>query len=370
MFRHIIDTFIKGISSFKLYKYKTHFLLSFQREKMSSLVNTLAIIQQYLTVTLGVLLVIGVIGNVLNCSVFLRKRLRTSPCSMFFAASSLANMIVMIYYIIPTIYSAYNNPTENSNLVYCKLRLYIRNALLVISRTYLTLACVACYAVSSRNARMRNLSRPKNVIRIIIIVPVIWFIIPLHIPFLTSIQNGTCKMWAGAGALYHSIYICFVAAILPTSLMIVFSLLAYRNLRQMKRNVVPLNIPRAGQEQNLQQSIENTSLQQRDRQLSMMLFVQIVVYLVLTICYPIQTVYNAVVLIIGGSKSAERTAIENFILFITSSFLLNCYSATSFFIFLTSKTFRKELKQVFNTFMCQNNQIWSRRHETQTRSLA
>jgi len=337
---------------------------------MSSVINTLAIIQQYLTVTLGVLLVIGIIGNVLNCLVFLRKRLRSSPCSLFFAASSLANMIVMIYYIIPTIYSAYNNPTENSNLVYCKLRLYIRNALLVISRTYLTLACVACYAVSSRNARMRNIFRPKNVLRIIIIVPVIWFIIPLHIPFLTSIQNGKCKMWNSAGALYHSIYICFVAAILPTSLMIVFSLLAYRNLRQMTRNVGPLNMPRAGQEQNRQQATENTSLQQRDRQLSMMLFVQIVVYLMLTIFYPIQTVYSAVVLIIGGSEPAERAAIENFVLFITSSFLLNCYSSASFFVFLTSKAFRKELKGIFSTFMCQNNQIWNGRHETQTRSLA
>jgi hypothetical protein len=152
--------------------------------------------------------------------------------------------------------------------------------------------------------------------------------------------------------------------------MIVFSLLAYRNLRQMTRNVGPLNMPRAGQEQNRQQATENTSLQQRDRQLSMMLFVQIVVYLMLTIFYPIQTVYSAVVLIIGGSEPAERAAIENFVLFITSSFLLNCYSSASFFVFLTSKAFRKELKGIFSTFMCQNNQIWNRRHETQTRSLA
>jgi len=46
-------------------------------------------------------------------------------------------------------------------------------------------------------------------------------------------------MWAGAAALYHSIYINLVAVIFPISLMIMFSLLAYNNLRHMARNVYP-----------------------------------------------------------------------------------------------------------------------------------
>jgi len=306
-----------------------------------SVISILALIQQDLTIVLGGLLVIGVFGNILNCLVFLQKRLRSNSCSLFFAAASIANIIVMIYYIIPTIQSAYNTPLENSNLIYCKLRLYIRNALLVISRCYLTLACVACYCQSSRNVRIRELGRLKIVLRVITIIPIVCFIIPLHIPLTTSIQNRKCLMWAGAAALYHSIYICFVAAILPTSLMIIFSLLAFKNLRQMLRNVDPLSISRQ------QQDPEKMRLQQRDRQLNKMLFVQIIVYMIFTIPYPLNTLYNAAVLIIGGTKSNERIAIENFILFITSSFLLNFYSAASFFIFLTSSTFRKELRQIF-----------------------
>ena len=301
-----------------------------------SVIAVLGLIQQYLTILLGVLLVVGVIGNALNCRVFLRKRLRSNPCSICFAAASLANITVMIYYITPTLHSAYNSPAENSSWIYCKLRLYIRNALLVISRCYLTLACVTCYWQSSRNARTRELCRPKIMRRVIGIIPFIWFIIPLHIPLLTSLQNGRCAMWSATGALYHSIYICFVAAILPTSLMIIFSLLAYRNLQQMTRRVQPRKVEDA----------ERLRLQRRDRQLSLMLFVQILVYMLFTFSYPIQTVYSAVVLIIGGKKSDDRTAIENFVLFLTSGFLLNVYSAASFFVFLTSPTFRKELRQV------------------------
>lgn len=309
---------------------------------MSSTAKTLALIQQYLTIVLGVLLVVGVIGNILNCLVFLRKKLRPNPCSIFFVAASIANITVMIYYITPTIYSTYNSPPENTNLVYCKIRLYIRNALLVISRSYLTLACVACYAQSSRNVRIRHFCRYRNVLRVVFIVPIIWFIIPLHIPMLTSIQNGKCLMWEGAAALYHSIYICFVAAILPTSLMIIFSLLAYRNLRRMLRNIHPIN-----NEQRLSPTYGRIRLHHNDRQLSKMLFVQIIVYMIFTISYPIQTIYNATTLIIGGIKSDERIAIENFILFITSAFLLNFYSAASFFIFLTSSAFRRGLRRTY-----------------------
>ncbi|UJR08729.1 hypothetical protein I4U23_012986 [Adineta vaga] len=302
---------------------------------------TLSSIQFYLTNALGGLLVIGVIGNILNCMVFLRKRLRTNPCSILFVASSIANAMVMIYFIIPTIHSLYNSPPENADWVYCKLRLYIRNALLVISRAYLSLACVACYALSSRNARIRELARPKIVLRVILVVPIIWFIIPIHIPLLTAIQNGKCLMWTGAAALYHSIYICFVAAILPTGTMIIFSLLAFKNLQQMKRSVHP------GEEGSTQNAGDRANLQRRDRQLSKMLFIQILVYMSFTISYPLNTLYNAAVLIIGGTKSAERTAIENFVLFITSGFLLNFYSAASFFVFSTSSAFRKELRQIF-----------------------
>ncbi|CAM4924293.1 unnamed protein product [Rotaria socialis] len=309
-----------------------------------STIATLNFIQLQLTNVLGALMVVGVFGNILNCLVFLRKRLRSSPCSVFFAAASIANLIVMIYFIIPTIHSAYNAPAENSNLIYCKLRLYIRNALLVISRCYLTLACVACYAQSSRNARIREMFKPKVVLRIIVCIPIIWFIIPLHIPLSTTIKNGKCSMWAGPIALYHSLYICFVAAILPTSLMAIFSFMAYRNLQRMAHNVHPVS--NAAQQQDNQHS-EKMRLQQCDRQLSTMLFVQVIVYMIFTISYPINTLYNAVVLIIGRPKSTERAAIENFVLFMTSSFLLNFYSATSFFVFLTSGAFRKELRQVF-----------------------
>jgi hypothetical protein len=154
-------------------------------------------------------------------------------------------------------------------------------------------------------------------------------------------------MWTGAAALYHSIYICLVAAILPMSLMIVFSLLAHKNLRKMLHTVHPMNTTIPNQEEKVNSHSERIRARHSDRQLSKMLFVQIIVYMIFTIPYPIQKIYNAIILIIGGTRSDQRVAIENFMLFITSAFLMSFYSAASFFIFLTSSAFRKELQKIF-----------------------
>jgi hypothetical protein len=162
-------------------------------------------------------------------------------------------------------------------------------------------------------------------------------------------------MWAGAAALYHSIYIFLVAAILPMSLMIIFSLLARKNLRKMLRNVHPMISIAGNSEQPVNINNERVRFRQRDRQLSKMLFLQIIVYVFFTITYPIQTLYNAIVLIIGEKRSDQRVVIENFTLFLTSAFLANFYSAASFFVFLTSRAFRKELR--FNIlFFWENRQ--------------
>jgi hypothetical protein len=77
------------------------------------------------------------------------------------------------------------------------------------------------------------------------------------------------------------------------------------------------------------------------RQLNKMLFVQIIVYMIFTIAYSIHTVYNAATLIIRGTKSLERSAIENFVLF------LNFYSASSFFCFSYFECFSKRTSTSF-----------------------
>ncbi len=80
-------------------------------------------------------------------------------------------------------------------------------------------------------------------------------------------------------------------------------------------------------------------LQQRDRQLSKMLCVQIVVYMTFTISYPLNTLYNAV--------SFDHWRNERLLKILSYLLLLNFYSAASFFVFLTSSAFRRKLRKIF-----------------------
>jgi hypothetical protein len=114
----------------------------------------------------------------------------------------------------------------------------------------------------------------------------------------------------------------------------------------MLRNVCPWNNPIAAHEERLGQHLKRIHLHHSDYQFCKMLFVQIIVYIIFTISYPIPTIYNAIILSIGTSQSEEGAAIVSLPLFITSTFLINFYNAASFFVFLTSSTFRTELRKI------------------------
>jgi hypothetical protein len=67
---------------------------------MSSLKSILAIIQEFLNIILGILLVVDVTECILNYLVILQKRLRSNPCPLLFTTSSSTNIIVLIYNIV------------------------------------------------------------------------------------------------------------------------------------------------------------------------------------------------------------------------------------------------------------------------------
>ena len=189
---------------------------------------------------------------------------------------------------------------------------------------------------------MRNLFRRKLTPRIIALVPIVWMIIPVYIPIFSSVRQGQCKMQSTIVALYHSFYVCFISAILPFPLMIVFSIMIYQNLRKTHRIARPIAWSSNPQQRN-HQNKNLHGFHRCDRQLSAMLLIQIIVYISLTILYPIQLVYNTLSSITEDVKSNERMVMEKFLTFITSGFLIDLSNAVPFLVFLTSHTFRKEL---------------------------
>ncbi|CAF0813835.1 unnamed protein product [Adineta steineri] len=264
--------------------------------------------------------------------VFSQKEHRKNSCSLFLLIASFINVFIINYGIIPTLYSLnYPNP-ELYSIAFCKLRLYFLHSGLMISRSLIILACMDRCALSSSSQRIRSICQPKVALPIIICVSLAWPIISIHIPILLTIQSGRCSTF-GTYSLIYSTYSFLVAGLLPPALMIFFGFNTIRNLHSIHVRVRPIN--------------DGTyRIHRRDYNLMIMLLGEVIIYLVSTTPYPIQTLYLAVTSNI--MKTTLRLQIESFITYMANSFLIYINSAAPFYVYIsTSRTFRQECKRLF-----------------------
>jgi hypothetical protein len=96
------------------------------------------------------------------------------------------------------------------------------------------------------------------------------------------------------------------------------------------------------------QPFENTRrLNQRDMNLMKLVLIEMIVYIVCTINYPLVSIYTQITNNMGLDKSADRKQIESFVNFIAMSVLLYLNYNTTFYVHIcTSKSYRTEVKSV------------------------
>ncbi|CAF1311873.1 unnamed protein product [Didymodactylos carnosus] len=278
-------------------------------------------------------LILGVVGNLFNISIFLQKSLRSNSCSMYLITSSITNVFVLNFGIIPSLYTLDHVNPSNYSLVYCKLRLYLIHGPLMISRWCIVLACIDRWALCSSHTKVREFSRSVVAGRLIPIIVSLWLIIPLHIPIFNTIDSKQRCIMPGVYSLIYSLYALIVSGTIPPILMVLFSILTFSNLREIRKRVQPVG------------GGTQIKIKQRDIQLMVMLSAEVFVYIFSTVLYPINVFYTA--LTVNDSKTPLRTTIESFITFLAGSFLIYINSAAAFYVYLlTSKQFRQELKNI------------------------
>ena len=137
--------------------------------------------------------------------------------------------------------------------------------------------------------------------------------------------------------------------LIPVS-MLIFSILTIRNVQQLQHRVGNSNII---QQENL------NNRRNFDDQLSLMILVQLGVYLLSNLPFDSYLLY--VVITMNSVKSSLQTGIDN--LYMTFAYLFTHinFAATFYLYTLTSQVFRKDLKQL----LCRNRLI-ATGFETQT----
>lgn len=151
---------------------------------------------------------------------------------------------------------------------------------------------------------------------------------------------------------FFAAYAIIVAAIIPPSMMITFSVLAAKNIRQIRQRVQPLS---SGQNNttNVKTAANgntNARLKKQDYQLMKLLWVDVTIYCISAIPSPIYYIYAAITL--TSTKTAEQTAWQNFFNYLAYQFLLYIAASTSLYTnLIVSKAVRDEFQSFFKRYI-------------------
>jgi hypothetical protein len=302
----------------------------------STLPATLTMVQEKLTYfVLPIYVVLGMFGNTFCIIYFLQRSQRASSCGFYLLLAAITNIFAVTFGVTTNIAST-STPSLSSSLIYCKLRMYINHTLIFIGRMFTVLASIDTFTMTSAKHACRMFSQKSNAIKCVIAVVFCCTNISVHITILNTIVAGQCVM-TGIYTLIFAIYQMLIAGIIPPLLMTIFSCLAYLNMKKVGIR---------------QEDGVNRTKRQQQRQLIRMVTVQITVYVISAELVPITTLYKQ--LTSNVTKSQDQKAIEAFIIFIASNFLLYLNTWAPFFIYYaTSSSFRTAFIRIFK----KNHQI-------------
>ncbi|CAF3494732.1 unnamed protein product [Rotaria sp. Silwood1] len=146
--------------------------------------------------------------------------------------------------------------------------------------------------MTSTNAYLRNFTKMYIARRTIVVIVAVWIVLPIHnLIFNTANLNPNDFSHNIPVLYYHSIFSVTIGCILPASIMITCAFLTYHNL-VLKQKRRQLMIP---QQRGTNNDVCNRE-RKRDRQVLLLLIVQVVVFLITIIPWMCYQFYSALTL--------------------------------------------------------------------------
>ncbi|CAF1284978.1 unnamed protein product [Adineta steineri] len=304
----------------------------------------LSFLQQILTrYGMSTYTILGNIGNLLNMIIFYQFKHRKNPCSIYLLSMTICNLICLNTGTIPIILSLDFPDIRTQYLFICKIQFYIRHTTNQMMRTYKVLACIDRFALSSTHITIRSFSQYNISIRLIIITGIFWLIIGLFFSFIRSIKISLCSIHNDSYFLIYTIYYMISAGILPPILILIFSILLMKNLKEMRAHIHCL---RQGRNEKIRPI---NILRKRDRDLMKMVLVEVMFYVISTLPFSIYLIYRMITN--DKMKSEKQNQMELFINYLTQSFMMYLNTVLPFYIYITTSTaFRRQCKKIIIKF--------------------
>ncbi|CAF1412090.1 unnamed protein product [Adineta steineri] len=309
-----------------------------------------------------IIFILGNIGSLLNILVLTRPNYLRNSCSSYILASTLPNLLIINIVILFRILATFDFDLTSKSRFFCKFQWYISHSMTLLSRTYILLACIDRWAMTSTIVRRRAFARMKISMTIIPMAGIIWSLVSIHVLTGQKRIKGQCVLGSNSYAIFFNVYNTVLVGLVIPILMTGFSLVTIRNVKQLQNRVNhraqiihTIIINRA----NHPSAVNKKSY---DYQLLFMVLVQIFVYIITNFPFVIHSIY--VTITINCSKSSIQLAIENLALSIAYVLVITNFCTTFYIYILTSATFRKDLKRLLlhNRFM---DQLFGNGHNPQ-----
>ena len=275
--------------------------------KMSELSALITATTQFNRYTPVPVFILGFIGNIFNLLVFTSRALFKNPCTIYLLSATCMNISVLFFgLLIRSLMDGFNIDVIGNNLILCRLRYLILHPSYALSSWFLVLASIDRFCISSRNVRLRNFSKPLTARRTVVVTSCLCFLLYIHILGLFEIQQlrsgPYCYARVGSYRIFYDFLFFSSFSFLPPILMMIIGLATVRNIRLARVRVVVTNAT-AGQ------------LNRKDRQLILMLLVQLIATTVCTLPHAILKLYSTFT--VNDIKTPYRSAIENLMTQIT-----------------------------------------------------
>lgn len=274
----------------------------------------LSIIQNCTLYVYNIIFAAGLIGNILNILVCTKLKIfRGNRCAFYLIVESIVDIILLCEFVIPqNLQLLYGTDPSNISLIWCKLRHPL------VQTCRLLIGSIVCFEALdqflSTNPRfyLQQITTLKLAQYLVFVSTILWFLqtIP-YIIFNNIVPLSGCIITSQPLTYYYSfVYYIFLAGLIPIITSSVFSLLAYQNVRYLVRR---------------QNSIERRRL---DRQMTAMIFVRVIVFVILLLPYTIFRIY--ILNINVNLQDVLRNTIDQLISEIVILLLLGIYSVRLF----------------------------------------
>ncbi len=326
-------------------------------------IETLNYISQQLNIYVGIIFfTLGIIGCLWNIFIFRHHSFRISSCCTYMFVCSIASLIQLFFGILVRILTeGFQIDWTLMNIGWCKIRNYTTQCASLIALSCLVWTAMDRFFSTCRQIKWRYLNSVYVATHVCLFTIIFWMLISIPTIIYTRPMeaNRACTVssiiWSRILTYFFTL-LCY--GVFPWLFMCLFGLFALKNLRQYHHQRV-----------NPFPMVVRTRMARLDRQLTSMLFLQIIFSVLSSIPFCVESIYINLTQTI--TKTPYRQAQENVAhQIIRLAFYLN-YISLFYVNYISSPIFRrvskKALKNLFKRRIDVSRNITVINHQTHSK---